>query len=517
MAVSNSYTIDLTPKASPVVVSVSQYDEGRQITFSVLNNGKTFSLTGYSVAVVVRTRSTRVATMTCTVSSNTAKFSSTAASTLYSGRHIGELRITKSSGEYVGSCNFIWNVEQSPESDFIPSEDEENVFADMLKQALQASGTAASYLAQMQELLDSVGTKPVDRTYIFIGDSYGTGLKMTDTSANWINKTVTNLGLSSGEYYKSAIDGAGFVGQSATTTFLKQLQSISVTDKSAITDIVVCGGWNDGGKDSEVESAMESFMTYVRSNYPYAKVWLGYISWCDTYKRYTTSSAVNPTWDVRAMLRVYQTSGKYGFSFIGGLEYVLHNMNYFTSDGLHPNEDGQTAIAAHLASALLGGSVDVHYYCHTTITKADNINSAPTMFTFLHNDICGVDLYDSDLGIQIEFTTAIDMKCAGMGGSGSTVVTVCTFDDNACLRGGRYNELSGVFRGFAQTSDGINHQVNIVLRLGRTDQGKSNAVQVSLFENGSETATSNYRTISSVKKLWILTPNVFLRAESMFC
>lgn len=512
MAVTSTYTIDLVPRATPVVVTVSQFDEGRQIKFNVRENGTTKSLSGYSAAVVVKTRSVRVATLPAVISGSTVTVTSTSASTLFAGRHMGELRITKGSSEFIGSCNFVWEVEPSPENDLQLSEAETNLFADMYDNALKAVSSAQSYANQAKSYADELNKKPEGRCYIFIGDSYGAGYGLSDSSKNWINQTISNLGLSSSNYYKTAVSGSGFIGQSGVTTFLQQLNNLSVSDKESITDIVVAGGWNDPDNESTMNTALKSFSDTVKKNYPNAKIWLAYISWVDSYRWFINKSSNTPAWSVRAVNRIYQRAGRYGFAYIGNMEYVLHNMTYYTgSDGLHPNASGHQAIADHLASALLGGQVDVHYYLEAGTTLKSYVKSAPPIYTALHNDSVFVHLFksagESNVGVQFEFSTAQNFS-----GDLRDWVDILTIDDNTCCRGGSYSELQYSSYGYVQTSDGVNHWALLTVRLGTVSSGKANVLQVSV----TDTSGSAWKSYSGVKMIWFPIPNIYMHALSEF-
>lgn len=515
MPVTNTYSVDLTPKATPVVVKVSQYDSGREITFNVKNNGTTFSLAGYSAAVIVNTRSTRVATMMCTVSGSAVRFSSTPASTLYSGRHMGELRITKTSGEYVGSCNFIWEVEPSPESDFIPSEDEENTFADMFQSAMQAAGQAQSYLQQMRDLLGNAQVAIENlgkRRYVFIGDSYGSGLgnNTSNTDSNWIDWCAQEaLKIPVGEYYKNASDGAGFCNG---TTFETLFNDISISDPLTITDIVVCGGWNDGSAGNmAVRSAMKSFVTTAKAKCPNATVHIGMISWCDSYRRYTNAGDRGyPTWNCRNALDAYRWAGAAGAAYIVNSEYVMHNMSYFQNDGLHPNTDGSKALGEHIATYLLGGGIDIFRYEKVGFSSNSSVvtKGIPEMYSLINNGQVSL-IMSTDEGLHIDIVSQ-SIVCDGfLNGHGLTIGSF--HDDHVSFRGGTFSEMSWYGPGYVRTG-GTWRNITIMVRLGPAREGKSKELQVALFDT-----SGGFTTLSDVDAIWAPSPWLHMRAEAMMC
>lgn len=513
MAVNDRYVIDMVPKATPVVVKLSQYDSGREIIFDVKKNGATFSLAGYSAAVVVKTRSTKVATMPCTISGAKATFSSTPASTLYSGRHMGELRIMKSSGEYVGSCNFVWDVEGSPESDFIPSEDEENTFASMFQSAMQAAGQAESYLQQMRDLLgnaeiaiNNIGK----RRYVFIGDSYGAGQGLSDPEGtNWIVRCAeTTLKLQPNEYYKSAVSGAGFCNG---TTFFTQFDSLNIEDPLTITDVVVCGGWNDGGVDNlTIRDAMKTFVSAVKAKCPNATVHIGMISWVDSYRwKVVSGNDGQGTWNCRNALDAYRWAGAAGAAFIGNAQYIMHNMSYFQNDGIHPNESGSWVIGEHIANYLMGGDINVFRYGKVGFTKDGGITSSvPDMYSFIDNGQVGL-VMASDDGLHIDFASK-SIKANGFM-SGNSTITIGEFaNDHVAFRGGYFSELAWYGPAWVRRgSTWENHTA--MLRVGAYE--RSRKLEVAIFE----TNGSDFPTLTDVNAIWIPEPWCWMTAPSMMC
>ena len=100
---------------------------------------------------------------------------------------------------------------------------------------------------------------------IMIGDSYGEQNDGSITNFYW-NIIREKLGLTENVNFRHGFQsGAGF----GNNGFLTQLQNISngIADKTQVTDIFVCGGWNDSdksqsyGTDSAFNSGITNFMT----------------------------------------------------------------------------------------------------------------------------------------------------------------------------------------------------------------------------------------------------------------
>lgn len=176
-----------------------------------------------------------------------------------------------------------------------------------------------------------------NRTFILIGDSYGTGQNESGTpTTSWIQLFKNNVNAT---IYSNAINGIGFT---TTPSFTNALSQVEVPDHSKVTDIIVLGGYND---TSNPTTGMESFMTYVKTNYPNAIVRLGHIGW---------SRDSNKNLSLVQYKTVYKTICEYGGFYLGELEYVLHDYSNFVSDGFHPNQKGQQDICNALLNTLLG-------------------------------------------------------------------------------------------------------------------------------------------------------------------
>ena len=237
------------------------------------------------------------------------------------------------------------------------------------------------------------------RRVIFIGDSYGAGYGLSDTSHNWIDYCAMKMGASTGEYsfgyQKSAISGAGFIGQSTQTTFLKQLQSLTTEgaeNNLDVTDIVVCGGWNDGQQD--ISSAARAFKDYVMDQYPFATIHLGYISW--EYANKTNGSKYARAIGLQNYCRAAQ---EFGYAYIANIQYVMHDYSLFQSDGIHPNEIGQYRIGTAVANHLRGGVNNIiDGWTSFTPEWATNVtpdNQSGGYYTYRHDNMSGFRIFNA--------------------------------------------------------------------------------------------------------------------------
>ena len=213
-----------------------------------------------------------------------------------------------------------------------------------------------------------------NRKFIFIGDSYGAGSDGGDglTLTTWTSLIKEYLNIADENYYTNSVGYAGFLN--GTSKFLDILKTFdNIPNKETITDIVVCGGYNDKYyNQADIEVAIGEFADYVKANYPNATFRLGCIGWHNgQYGSHTIASDVIPA---------YKNVVKYGGCYLNNIEYTMHLYSSFCSDGVHPNQQGNNNIAKHLANALLTGSADVNYHnVALDVVTCDKTGGAVTM------------------------------------------------------------------------------------------------------------------------------------------
>lgn len=226
------------------------------------------------------------------------------------------------------------------------------------------------------------------RRYIFVGDSYILGYsqdgKIYKSYAQYIkeglNLQSTTLGAS----------GAGFAnagsGPNEGKTFLDCLKLYSGNDNNYITDIYVLGGYNDRTKtQTEIYLAMEEFRDYVRITFPNAKITVGFIGWSMFPAEYASISLT---------CEAYTRCGTYDMAYIENSQYILHNTKFFTTDFIHPNNEGHIALASYLSSYINGNSIDVvQPRAQVAVPMVNNVQLGP-MFTTLDNGVVTITMPD---------------------------------------------------------------------------------------------------------------------------
>ena len=199
--------------------------------------------------------------------------------------------------------------------------------------------------------------------YIFIADSYA-------TESNFVDQINTFLGLTDGvNSFCNAVGGEGFTkGGDNNDGYLTQLRqhasSMSASVKLDITDIFVIGGANDA-EDNQVYgantimTAATDFVAYARTNFPSAKIHIGFVGAC----RYDSVYLENRTQRNLELMRYYyrDTALQLGCAYMNNLEYSTRWLPGLTlkADGLHPSYTGGTIIAEGVVQYILTGSANV--------------------------------------------------------------------------------------------------------------------------------------------------------------
>lgn len=201
------------------------------------------------------------------------------------------------------------------------------------------------------------------KKYIIIGDSYAVGYTPDGSVTSWCELLKTQLGVKDANYIISRLGGAGFVNAS-TSTFLQLLKN--VTADATVTDIIVGGGYNDMGQSYEsIYSAISAFKTYAASYFPNAKIKVAFIG-----------GTKNPTnrFALTQAFHDYQIAcTALGIEMLAGCEYALRKYHtVFSSDGFHPNEEGQKWITTYMYNALKGrGNSTCVSYVNSSISLSD--------------------------------------------------------------------------------------------------------------------------------------------------
>lgn len=188
---------------------------------------------------------------------------------------------------------------------------------------------------------------------VFIGDSYCEGAFMNDIVGSnydeaWAEVTAKLLSLEN--YIVSCKGGTGFVHVNEGVRFIDLVNQAKdkAEDPNSIEWVVIAGGYNDHpDSDEDIVNYSAELFARAHENFPNAEILVGFNAWN------TTDENAQENLD-RVLLTLRQVVESYdGITYIDHLEDVLYeHPEYFTSDHLHPNADGQKALAEHLAAFI---------------------------------------------------------------------------------------------------------------------------------------------------------------------
>ena len=195
----------------------------------------------------------------------------------------------------------------------------------------------------------------IKRKVIFIGDSYAEGYTPDGRVLGWPSVVNNLLGLDTSIIkYRG---GTGFTFgllAGSFTDLLNQIQS-----DNDITDIIVAGGYNDRyGTRTQILEGMKSFCDTAKNKFPNAVIKIGMIGW---------SSIESQQQSLRDTIVSYKIGCvDNNVIYMENAENSIHNNIYFSSDQVHPNQEGQNKIAENISSYI------TKYYGGGIIKISDN-------------------------------------------------------------------------------------------------------------------------------------------------
>lgn len=214
------------------------------------------------------------------------------------------------------------------------------------------------------ELLPISTETETEKEYIFMTDSYGN--HNNASGKNFIVQACEYLGITN--YHDFHRGSAGF-SRSGDLNFLKVLQDneIAITDKNTITDIFVFGGANDQNSDyALIEPGIEAFINYVKSEYPNAKIYIGFVtkSFESSYYKYA-----------KYTMKAYSACIKYGATYLTNSEAITQQASGFKSDRVHPNASYVDVIAEYVACLIKDKVCDVDRFISPIAIELNSAHS----------------------------------------------------------------------------------------------------------------------------------------------
>ena len=249
---------------------------------------------------------------------------------------------------------------------------------DTLKQSGASIGEISTALEQVREEINNLDipanisqiTSNFKNDYFLIcGDSYC--VERSDYKT-WPMLLRDQLNLPENQYQNISIGGYGFIGQNGT--HLGQLSSAPITaDKNKITKIFVGCGYNDRTYSADaIYSAMASFNSYVKVNFPNAEIILVYAAMDNVASNRTLLANV---------YQAYSRCAELGWKMIDA-HCLIAGMYYMREDGHHPNAQGSSELFKKISAEIRGGQYVK--LVSGSVTPEDTITS--NAFTYLQEN-----------------------------------------------------------------------------------------------------------------------------------
>lgn len=242
---------------------------------------------------------------------------------------------------------------------------------------------------------------------ILIGDSYAVS-SVVGSGYSWQDLFENYTGITCHKYSQGSI---GFVGIT-TNTFLTYLNKAieDISSKNEIKNIIVCGGCNDKGVNaSTLETAISTFITKAKENFPNATIYVGCIG---NFKNSFTNHEL-----MFITKNIYKKCVKYKAVFLNGVDFVMKNNGNFQSDNVHPNTNGCLELADAIVNAFKTGFYQGNAYKKITPTATgivSNFSYNPfVVYQFATNEGCSTAIaggYKAGDGIHCNLNNNISIN-----------------------------------------------------------------------------------------------------------
>lgn len=325
------------------------------------------------------------------------------------------------------------------------------------------------------DVLEGTGGK-----FVLIGDSYLQGYSPDGNVTPWSEYFIDSLGIEASQVTISALGGTGF----SHSGYKWYDQIAGLSSDTSVTAVIIAGGYNDAvvnASASELRNDMSSCYTLLKSKFPSAKYYVGFIG------RYV-AGANDTDYKVYRTASYYQIlSAEIGYRYLNNVQFALTQYTYtMSSDGYHPNVHGQELIGRAIASAYLTGSAN----CAAQYIYANPTPVAP--FTSINHPEYVITLFDNEL------VTYINRGILQIEGGTRTVdcnlskIPLFKLNDS-CMYGSYYDTTTIQTLAVLKTSDGKYHTVQAYLTIN------AGTVYLTPFEVNS--AGSNYNSYSNVTQI----------------
>ena len=347
--------------------------------------------------------------------------------------------------------------------------------------AIAANTSSIDSNAQdIADIQGQIGSIIQNKKYVLIGDSYGQGYTPDGSVNGWCTIFRDRLGLNENNCIIITAGGTSF----AHTGYKWSDLVLEQAEDGAVTDLILLGGYNDNPyTEEEIRAGMEAFKQACDVKYPNAAVYVGFVG------RSTVNSQVS--YNLYRCAGWYQKyCGWYNMKHLAGMKDALYDAyTMLSSDGYHPNQNGNNAIARALCNAYLGGDASViSNYSNLTLTPSNNWDSLND------NNLIGVTFADGVYHLTCRGRLTLTGQSHTITGNGDNWIELGNISDGY---------MCGDYYGRTVTT------INMIIRSGSSYYHCDGALKIQdkkLYVSLSQTTDghTNYESYSDFNQLQIM-------------
>jgi len=223
--------------------------------------------------------------------------------------------------------------------------------------AAASASSASRSAADAKRYAESIVRR---NNYILIGDSYAEGYTPDGNVTSWQvdAENSIKLGDPSATVTRKYAGGYGFATPQNFTDLLAQVAS-----STSVGCIVAAGGFNDKNYTKEqIYSGIEEFCTYAREHFPNARILIGACGWITAGLTKGVHAGVTYDELIKVIEEYKRACTRFNVEYIKGIEYSLYKKEFFSSDYVHPNDNGNFQISFAVINAINGSNQFINEY-----------------------------------------------------------------------------------------------------------------------------------------------------------
>jgi len=228
------------------------------------------------------------------------------------------------------------------------------------------SAFAAADTAIKSEIDGVTGNGVFAGKIVVIGDSYAEGYNPDGNVTGW-GAVLRNTSGCKGAIIKYQ-GGCGFARANNNKTFYtlltEAIAQIPAAERGDYSAVIIGGGYNDNGQTTaDIRTGIHNCANYVKNNLPSARCIIAYMAWSrepDTLPVVSRMAIKYRYMSAMDGIRVQYIPDAY-------MALAFKEAGRMGSDGKHPTQVGQNALAAHILICANGGQVDYNSESPTNV------------------------------------------------------------------------------------------------------------------------------------------------------